>query len=151
LRIIWLFLTKKLVNSQSDAFVDTPKFSVRVIEPGIIGDFLKGGQTIDRDDIALLKSHNVSLAGNKHYAVMVVSEPLTLITNEGRELSASAEYARLAIAKALVVESLGQVIVGSFYIRINKPHINTRIFRTQSEALSWLREELGNFRRNHPG
>jgi hypothetical protein len=138
------------VNSQNASFVDSPKFTVRIIEPGIIGDFLKGGQTIDRDDVALLKQHNVLLAGNKHYAVMVVAEPLTTITSEGRELSASAGYAELTIAKALVLDSLGQVIIGSFYIRINKPHIKTRIFRTQEEALPWLREEIENFRRNKP-
>ena len=122
--------------------IELDKITVTVLEPGIIENFVKSGVTVEREDIVELKKQNISVSGNKHYAVLVTTGALSTITKEARELAASKEYAMTTKAKAIVVESLGQRIVASFYIRINKPYIRTKLFSDRNSALTWLRQQL---------
>ncbi|MBS1636860.1 MAG: hypothetical protein JST26_13165 [Bacteroidetes bacterium] len=115
------------------------KTEVLILEPGIIENIVKPGAIIETEDIRLLKEKNERLSKGKKYAVLVTSGHLSSITKEARELVASKEFAQNTMAKALLIESLGHRIVGNFYLRINKPHIKTRLFADRDVAILWLK------------
>jgi hypothetical protein len=43
-------------------------------------------------------------------------------------------------ADAFVIYSLPQKLVGNFYLKVNKPPVPTRFFKTPEEAIRWLRK-----------
>lgn len=120
----------------------TEKTEVHLLEPGIIENIVKPGASIEAEDIQQLKEKNVELSHGEKYVVLVSSGHLSSISKEARELTASKEFAQNTLAKALLVESLGHRIVGQFYLKINKPHIKTRLFTDRTIALIWLRNIL---------
>lgn len=115
------------------------KTEVLILEPGIIENIVKPGAIIETEDILRLKEKNEQLSKGKKYVVLVTSGHLSSITKEARELVASKEFAQNTMAKALLIDSLGHRIVGNFYLKINKPHIKTRLFVDRDVAILWLK------------
>lgn len=108
---------------------------------GIIENIIKENVAVEYDDVLKIKQVNQSLAKGKKYALLVSSEPFATITKEARELSASKEFANTTLAKAILIESLGQRLVVNFYLSINKPKIETKMFSIQEKeiAIEWLK------------
>lgn len=125
----------------SDTCIEIAKFRLTLIENGIIENYIKPGVTVEASDLWELKRLNLMLAEEKPYCVLTVSGHLSSISKEARETVASKTFAGITKAKALVVDSLGQRIVGNFYLTVNKPHIKTKIFGNREEAIVWLREQ----------
>jgi len=48
-------------------------------------------------------------------------------------------------AKAIIVNSMANRIVGNFIIKFHKPIAKTRLFSDEETALAWLREQKRNF------
>ena len=122
--------------------VKTPSATIRVVGHNIVENIIHDNVTIDREDVLAIKEANMSLTKGNQYAILVNAGPFSSITREARELSASKEFSEQTRAKALLVSSLGHRIVGQFYIRINKPHIKTKIFSERSAAMDWLERQL---------
>lgn len=118
------------------------KFSIRLIAPGIVENIVHENASLDVTDILNIKAVNEKLTEGRPYGVLVDSGMFATISKEARELSASAEFARNTIAKAIYVRSLGQRIVGQVYIRVNRPAIKTKVFDDRLTALAWLKEQL---------
>ena len=121
--------------------IHTKKIRIRFLEEGIVENYFKGGDLMEVDDFIELKKVNLNLFANKPYTVLVEAEELTSFSKESREYVASKEYVGLTIAKALYIKSLGQRIVGNFYLHVNKPHIKTKLFTDRTKAIDWLREQ----------
>ena len=112
-----------------------------MLEVGIVENTFKDGSYIEPEDFYELRKTNLDLMKNQPYAVLVSSEDLTSFSKEARELIASREFAGITVAKALYSRSLGQRIIGNFYMQINKPFIRTKLFTDRDKALQWLREQ----------
>lgn len=114
----------------------------KLITSGIIEICIDDNTNIDVEEVSHIKEMNMKLANGKKYAVLVNSGNFTTITKEARELTASKEFVKNTIAKALLVHSLAQLIIGRFYIRINKPHIKTHLFKDRDKAIEWLKKQV---------
>jgi hypothetical protein len=121
--------------------VQLKKVTVAQLEEGILENVFKGGDNIEVEDFYELSKVNYHLVKSKPYTVLASAEELTSFSVEARELVASKKFAGIAIAKALLISGLSQRIIGNFYIRVNKPHINTKLFTDREEAIKWLREQ----------
>ena len=117
----------------------TSKYEVVLLEDGIVENFIKPGATMEPEDVTALKQHNFETAGNKPYVILVIPGELITFTKEARELAASKEFIEAAMAKALLINSIGNKIMGNFYLKVNKPYIKTKIFSDREKALTWLR------------
>lgn len=108
---------------------------------GIIENIVKEGVSIEREDVLQIKEKNQSIAKGKKYALLISSEPFATISKAARELSASQKFAETTLAKAILVDSLGQTLVVNFYLSINKPKIKTRMFsiKDREKAIEWLK------------
>lgn len=113
---------------------------------GIIENIVKEGVSIEREDILKINETNRSIAQGKKYTLLISSEAFATITREARELSASDQFIESTLAKAILVDSLGQKLVVNFYLSINKPKIKTRMFSNsdRDSAIKWLKDVLKN-------
>jgi len=75
--------------------------------------------------------------------------PVLVITNIGSDTDieflhdlAKKETQPYTLATAFVLKSLPQKILASMYLKIIKPQIPTRFFKSEKEALTWLYQEF---------
>lgn len=116
--------------------------TIRLLAPRIVENIIHDYVTLDIENVREIKEINKKLVSEHPYAVLVDSGLFTSITMEARKLSASSEFAESTVAKALLVRSLGHRMVGQFYIKVNKPRINTKIFSDREQAIEWLKGQL---------
>ncbi len=64
------------------------------------------------------------------------------LTREARAFYASPVAAEVFNATALLISSPLSRALGNFFLGLNKPHMPTRLFTSEAEALAWLRESL---------
>ncbi len=117
----------------------TSKFEVTLLEDSIIENYIKAGIVIEVEDLEELKKISAELAGHKPYVILVTSGELASFSKEARELSASKAFITNAKAKAIVVDSIAKKIIGNFYLKVNKPYLQTKLFSEKEKALQWLR------------
>ncbi|MBL7922116.1 MAG: hypothetical protein JNJ40_17510 [Bacteroidia bacterium] len=119
--------------------ITTAKYEVTLLEDGIVENFIKSGAVMEEQDVTMLKQHNFEAAGQKPYVILVTPGELVTFTSEARQLAASKNFIEAARAKALLINSIGNKIMGNFYLKVNKPFIKTKIFSDREKALVWLR------------
>lgn len=116
--------------------------TARLLTPEIIENIIHDYATLEKENVFEIKKLNRQLSNGKPYAVLVNPGLNTAISKEARELSACEEFAQDTIAKALLVHSVGHRVVAQFYIKINKPHIRTKIFTDREKAIEWLNSQI---------
>ena len=67
----------------------------------------------------------------------IISQGLT-ITKEAREFSSTKEANQYINSSAIVTNSLQHKILGNFIIKIQKPHVPSKLFDSKEEAFKWL-------------
>lgn len=115
---------------------------VRLLEPAILENIINDGVVIEPADVIAFKQANENLAKGKPYAVLVNFAEVVSIKREAKELVASKNFKRQAVAQALLINSTGQKIVANFYLKFNKPHLPTKAFTDRERAMDWLRQSL---------
>jgi len=122
--------------------VVTSKFEVTLLEDNLVENYIKSGIVVETEDLEELKKISAELVGNKPYVILVTSGELASFSKEARELSASKAFITNAKAKAIVVDSIAKKIIGNFYLKVNKPYLQTRLFSDREKALQWLKAFL---------
>jgi hypothetical protein len=61
-------------------------------------------------------------------------------TKEAGDFMASEKRSEKILAEALCVNSAALRFKANFYFKVKKPHIKTRVFATEKQALEWLRQ-----------
>ena len=61
------------------------------------------------------------------------------LSREARHYYASDEAAKVARAVALIVGTPVSRVLGNFYLGLSNPHLPTRLFSSEGEALEWLK------------
>ena len=128
--------------TETPSHIDLKKVHISLVEPGIILNRVKENSTLEVEDVELMKKYNMELAGGKPYCVLIISEPLSTVSKEARALASSKEFQQITIAKAFVTNNLGHIAVGNFYIKVNRPAIKTKVFKSEEKAMKWLRSFL---------
>lgn len=100
------------------------------------------GAAVDVEEILKIKQANESLFLNQKYAVLAIASEFSTITRDAQSLMASKAFVKNTVAKAILVQYLGQKIMGNFYLNFNKPHIKTKIFTEREKAIEWLYLQL---------
>ncbi len=60
-------------------------------------------------------------------------------SGEAKEFAASKEVSELAIAQAIITgKSLPNIMLANFFINVNKPNVQTKLFGNKEKALDWL-------------
>lgn len=88
-----------------------------------------------REHMAVMRE----LTGGRRVDVIVDTRRVASQDRGARALYAGEEASAFTRACAIVVESPVSRIIGSFFMRFNKPRYPTRLVRSIAEAEAWLR------------
>ena len=87
-----------------------------------------------RDDLEIM----ARLAGGQRRPALVDISRVRKVSAEARRVYAGQQLSDTLLALALIVASPVSRVIGSFYLGINRPRSETRLFGSRSEALAWL-------------
>lgn len=129
-----MLTTKNIVHLD---FVTITKLDSHLVE-----NKFHSGAAVDVEEILKIKQANESLFLDQKYAVLAIASEFSTITRDAQALMASKAFVKNTVAKAILVQYLGQKIMGNFYLNFNKPHIKTKIFIDREKAIEWLYLQL---------
>lgn len=72
--------------------------------------------------------------------LLIDTRTMKSITRDARHYYAGVEAARVASAAAILVGTPVSEVLGNFYIGLSNPHLPSRLFASEDEALAWLKE-----------
>ena len=80
------------------------------------------------------------LGNKKKMLVYIDTYNFMAISQTAREYAATKEASQFTLANAVLVDSLPKKLLFNFYLKINKPVVQTRGFSTKESAMAWLKE-----------
>lgn len=120
-------------------------FSAKLSSRGIIiVDFNESLQEVTKEHLVKLTHCIKDLGCGKKMLVYTNTISFLSITEEAKTYAASTEGQKYTIANAVLIDNLAKAMLFNFYLKINKPTVPTKAFKTEEEALSWL-ESINNF------
>ena len=99
---------------------------------------------LDREDMLEINTTKFKIVGEEKYAVLFVPGKQATISKDAREVSSRPVITKNAIAKAIVVKTLAHRLIGSFFIKVQKPPHKTKLFETEEKAIEWLDKMMKN-------
>lgn len=77
--------------------------------------------------------------GEKQY-ILITSGPRVVPTVEARNYISDPESAKYTHARAFLISSLAQRLIGNFVINVQRPKVPMKLFTNESEAIAWLNQ-----------
>ena len=121
-------------------------FSVRLLAQNIVEVTIHKHQIFDTKHVHEVKMINKKLTGNKPYGYIGIKNEFAVITKQAKILMASEKIAKNTVAKALIIQGLSDRILANFYLKINKPFTQTKVFTNKNEAIKWLEKMLSSIK-----
>ncbi len=81
----------------------------------------------------------LKLSKGKRLPLFVDTKEQKSMTRECRIYYASEESAKVASAVAIIVGTPVSRVMGNFYLGLSNPHLPSRLFTSEQEALEWLK------------
>jgi hypothetical protein len=75
----------------------------------------------------------------KRRPLFVDTKTMKSLAREARHYYAGEEAAKVASAVAIIVGTPVSRVLGNFYIGLSNPHLPSRLFTSEAEALAWLK------------
>lgn len=75
----------------------------------------------------------------KKFYVLFEGEEDADVSSDARRAGASEEYTKHVAALALYSNKMHEIIIGSLFLKINRPKVPTKFFDNRDEAILWLR------------
>lgn len=109
------------------------------IKNDILYIIVKEDADLGIDEIKEAIEARIKIQGEKPILTIVDNRKVWQLTKEASLYSSSIEVAQLSKAMALLSDtSLGARLIANFFIKINKQHVPTKLFKSEDKALNWL-------------
>jgi len=95
---------------------------------------------VDINSAQRLVKYRLECTNNGSYPILSNIKSIKNSTKEARDFLASENGCEGIIAAALLVNSHIGSLLANFFIKINKPNRDTRMFTDEIEAKKWLRQ-----------
>ncbi len=133
-------MTGDILNDYTKEIV-TPTLRLRLLSCGIVHYTYLPNSEVDEKEHQ--QNHNalIELVGKEQkYPLLVDADEFINVTPEARKLIRKLESIVPIRARAMVITSLGQRILASFYIKVQQPIVPTKIFNNYEDGIQWLQE-----------
>ena len=90
------------------------------------------------EELIKVREATNKLSGGKPYSILLEPGEFTSFSTEAKAASVTEEYTKDRIALAIIESNLGLKIVVDFYLRVNRPIVTTRAFKSKKKAIIWL-------------
>jgi len=116
----------------------TNTVTMRLLKNGIVHYTYHPKAKIDVEE--QLKNHYalIELLGDKKHPLLLDASELVDISPEARIKVKELEPLSPILARAFVTESLGHKLMISFYLKVNKPYVQNKVFSNYEDAVNWL-------------
>jgi hypothetical protein len=111
-------------------------------EDGIVRVVWVPGAEVTLEDAQECMAAYLKINRGKRYPMLVDTKSMKSLARGARTYFASEEAARVASAVALIVATPVSRVLGNFYLGVSNPHLPTRLFSDEGEALAWLKEYI---------
>jgi hypothetical protein len=118
---------------------ETNVFIMDVYEDAFVSFIVKKDALLDAKDLWESRKLSLEYMPGAKFFVLMESEDIFNITKETRDTAASKEFAKDLCAVALCTNNFSLKLLGSLYIKINKPFSPTKLFNNREKAEAWLR------------
>lgn len=136
-------MSSDLLNNFTKEIV-TPTVRLRLLYCGIVHYTYLPNSEVDVKDHQINHDALIELVGkDQKHPLLIDADAFINITPEARKFVRKLESTVPIRARAIIITSLGQRILASFYIKIQQPIVPTKIFNNYEAGIQWLQE-------NHP-
>jgi hypothetical protein len=123
--------------------IECDKYTFKIdVENQFMEFIIKPDITIDVEDVEEAKRITVERYPNTKFFVLARGIEFFTLTKEARSLAATKEHSDNTIAIAFYSNNTSLQLVGNMYLKIDKPHVLTKIFSDLNAAKEWLQEQL---------
>lgn len=112
------------------------------ISDGVLKAKYKPGTYIDVGIAKQIVEERNEVVKNKSMPVIIYDEGIMNITTEARNYLASKEANKHLKAGAIINKSAITSVLGNFFINMNKPSLPAKLFRTEEQAIKWLKDNF---------
>src|SRR5438309_261243 len=121
---------------------ETETYTMIAHQSGYLEFKVKKDSLLEPEDLWLARKQSLEYTPDKKFCVLMEAQDFFQIGTETRRVGASFEYSRDLTAVALCSNNLSLKILGSLYIKINKPPVPTKFFDDRIKAEEWLKSFL---------
>ena len=118
---------------------ETNAFLMTVHDDLLIEFKVKKNVTLQASDVWESRDLSVNYISNKKFYVLFEGDEDAEISGDARRAGASEEYTHHVAALAMYSNKLHEKIIGSLFLKINKPKLPTKFFDSREEAINWLK------------
>jgi hypothetical protein len=81
-----------------------------------------------------------SLSPGNRYPLLIDSRDIKSISKEARDFFSMNNRDSNVSAFAIIIQSPLSRVIGNFFMGLNKPRVPARLFKSEKEAVKWLKE-----------
>jgi hypothetical protein len=123
--------------------IETDKFILRIHDENNLLEYIvKENATIDVHEVLEGKQLLGKARPNKKFYVLAQGIGFFTCTRDARIITSSKEYSDNTYAIAFYTKNPSILILSKMYMKINKPHVPTRVFNDLEAARKWLTEKM---------
>jgi hypothetical protein len=121
---------------------ETDVYIMNVHTNGYLEFKVKKDSLLEPKDLWLSRKQSLEYLPGQKFAVLMESDDFFQLGAETRRVGASEEYSKDLVAVAMYSSNLTLKILGSLYIKINRPPVPTKFFDDRDKAEEWLKKFL---------
>jgi len=111
-------------------------------EDGIVRIIHVPGAEVTLEDAKETMLAYLQIREDKRRPLFVDTRTMKFLAREARQYYAGDEAAKVASAVAIIVGTPVSRVLGNFYLGLSNPHLPSRLFSSDDEALDWLKGYL---------
>jgi len=118
---------------------ETNAYLMNVHDDLLIEFKVKKNATLQSEDVWESRSQSMNHIPGKKFFVLFEGDDNANISGDARRAGASEEYSQHVAALAMFSNRSYERIIGSLFLKINKPIVPTKFFDDRDEAIAWLK------------
>lgn len=118
---------------------ETHAFVMNVQDDLFIEFKVKKNVNLQESDVWESRDLSVNYIPGRKFFVLFEGDEDASVSGDARRVGASEEYAKHVAALALFSNKMHEIIIGSLFLKINRPKVPTKFFDNREEAIAWLR------------
>lgn len=118
---------------------ETKAFLMTIHDDLLIEFKVKANVNLQASDVWESRDLSVNHIPHKKFFVLFEGDEDAAVSGEARRAGASEEYTKHVSALALYSNKAYERIIGSLFLKINKPLVPTEFFDNREQAIAWLK------------
>lgn len=118
---------------------ETKAFTMTIHDDLLIEFSVKKNINLQASDVWESRDMSVNYMPGKKFFVLFEGDEDASVSGEARRAGASEEYTEHVAALALYSNKAYERIIGSLFLKINKPLVPTEFFDNREHAIAWLK------------